>query len=296
MDEQSDPVLPMRQGCGQVIGDNFPVLHCRRGVLDRALQATLGADLARLEQQIDQGPAPHSGELTGWRIAGRVDVRSTPVELKNVVAVLEPKDPAAQEAILIGAHYDHLGYRTQRDVILHGADDNASGTAVLMEVARSLAQRPQRLPRRIVFVAFTAEEIGCVGSGEYTQHPLVPLEQTVAMLNLDMVGRLRNNRLTVCGSSTGKQFGPLLDRLAEAEGLKVDRPPRGEAWGDTFYVYPRGVPVISFFTGMHAHYHWPSDKLQTLNVTGMRQVARFVERVVVELATATTRPEYVKVQ
>lgn len=293
MEDQSDPVLPMRQGCGQVIDKDFPVLHCRRGVLDRVVRSALGTDLAALEEQIDRGPTPHSKELTGWRVAGKIDVHSAPVELKNVVAVLEPKDPAGKETIVVGAHYDHLGYRTQHDVILPGADDNASGTAGLMEIARSLARRSERLPRRIVFVAFTGEELGCVGSGYYVQHPLVPLEHTVAMLNMDMIGRLRDNRLTVDASHTAKQFGPLLDRLAAAGQLQVDRPPGGQASGDLFYFYPRGVPVLSFHTGLHADYHWSTDKFETINVAGMRQIVKYVEQTVVELATAPTRPEYV---
>jgi hypothetical protein len=295
MEEQHDPILPMRQGCGPVIGDKFPVLFCCRGPLDRMLKASLGKDLATLEAEIDRGPTPHSAELTGWRLVGRVDVRSRPVELKNVVAVLEPKNPAAKETIVVGAHYDHLGHRTQRDAILPGADDNASGTALVLEVARSLARRAERLPRRIVFIAFTVEEPGCLGSGYYVQHPLVPLEQTITMVNADMEGQLHNNHLNVYGSDSCKQFAPLLNRLAQGNGLELNFVPHTEARGDTFYFYPKGVPVIYFNTGLSAHYHWHTDKLETLNIAGIARIARFTERVIVELATAPKRPEYFKV-
>ena len=144
------------------------------------IQAALGTDLAKLEQQMDDGPTPQSRALTGWRAVGETTIERKEAQVKNVVAVLEGEGPQADETIVIGAHYDHLGWGGSGSAapgvheIHNGADDNASGTAVLLEVARQLAGREKKLPRRIVFMAFTGEERGLIGSARYVRHPLVP--------------------------------------------------------------------------------------------------------------------------
>ncbi|MCY2986824.1 MAG: M28 family peptidase, partial [Planctomycetota bacterium] len=166
IEAQYDPLLPLGQLHADQTRQEFPVMQCRRAVLDRAVQAALDTDLAKLEQQIDQGPTPHSKDLTGWKAVGKTDIGSQKIALKNVAAVLEGQGSLADETIVVGAHYDHLGYggpgsrNANPKSIYYGADDNASGIAVLIEVARTLAQRPEKLARRVVFVAFTAEETG----------------------------------------------------------------------------------------------------------------------------------------
>jgi hypothetical protein len=298
LQEQFDPLLDAAQmGSGRQT--ELPVIHCRRAALDRAVRAALGTDLATLEHQIDQGPAPHSKELAGWRAAGKTDVRPGQIELRNVVAVLEGEGPAADETIVVGAHYDHVGLGGSGGAlgpkgVYHGADDNASGTAVLMEVARSLALRHEKLPRRVVFAAFSGEERGILGSRHYTRQPPFPMDKTVAMVNLDMVGRLRDDKLSVMGSTSGKQFAELLGRLSPSEGLKLNLLPGGPGPSDQMPFHQQGVPVIHFFTGMHGDYHRTSDTADKLNVPGMRRIARVTEAVVLELAKTPSRPEFVK--
>jgi hypothetical protein len=298
VEEQCDPLLHASHGGGLGAQPDLPVLHCRRAVLDRVMRAALNTDLAGLERQIDQGPTPHSKDLPGWRAAGKTDVRNGQVEARNVVAVLPGEGPKAEETIVVGAHYDHIGRGGPGGLggpgIYHGADDNASGTAVLMEVARGLAQRHEKLPRRVVFAAFSGEERGILGSGHYVKNPLFPLDKTVAMVNLDMVGHLNEDRVTVMGSASGKQFGELLDRLGQQEGLKILRLPGGPGPSDQMAFYNQGVPVIHYYTGMHANYHRPSDTADTLSVPGMRRIARLTEVTVVELAKMPGRPEFVK--
>lgn len=301
IEAQYDPLLPLGQLQTGQARQAFPVMQCRRTVLDRAVQAALGTDLAQLEQQIDQGPTPHSRELTGWRAVGQTDIASPKVALRNVVAVLEGQGPLADETVVVGAHYDHIGYgrpgprKADAKSVYYGADDNASGTAVLIEVARALAQRPEKLARRVVFVAFTAEETGLHGSNHYVQHPLVPLEKTVAMVNLDMVGRLRDDRVLVLDSGSGKSFGPLLERIGQAEHLDLYRVPGAPGPSDQAPFYAKGVPVMHFFTGIHSDYHRTSDKAETINVPGMRRIVSLTQAAVVELAQTPARPEYVKV-
>lgn len=298
LQDDHDPVLAFYVGDGQPRPD-FPVLHCRRTVLDRMVKAALNTDLAKLEEEIDRGPKPQSRELTGWRAAGRADIQRTQTEAKNVIAVLPGEGPHAEETVVVGAHYDHIGFggagSLSRGVtaVHPGADDNASGVTVMLEVARVLAARQPKLPRRVVFIAFTGEESGLLGSNHYVQHPLVPLDKTVAMLNLDMVGRLRDDRLTVIGSNTAKPFGDLLDKANEHVGLKLGKVPSGPGASDQTAFYVRQVPVMHFFTGMHGEYHRTSDKFETLNVAGMRRVAQLVEDVTAMVASVPSRPEFV---
>lgn len=293
-----DPVLDF-QTAGEVgEGRDFPVLHCRRGVLDAAVRGALGVDLAELEKRIDNGPAPQSKELTGWRIQAEVAVLRKEAEVKNVVAVLEGAGDLADETIVVGAHYDHLGHGGSGSLspgsseIHNGADDNGSGTAALIEVARQLVSRPQKLPRRIVFIAFTGEESGLIGSARYVRQPPFPLDKTVAMLNMDMVGRLHDNKLILQGCNTAAEFDAMVDKLNEALDFQITRKPGGFGPSDHSSFYAKQVPVIHFFTGTHGDYHRPSDDVEKLNLEGMQRITQLVAGMAIEIAEAAQRPTY----
>jgi hypothetical protein len=175
-----------------------PMLHVRRSVLDEMLASSLGTTLNSLEGDIDRDLRPRSAPLTGWNAHLDVQVVRSKISVKNVVGYLPGDGPLGKESVILGAHYDHLGYGgmgsladLKKPAIHHGADDNGSGTTTLMELARRFGQMPNREGRRLVFMAFSGEESGLLGSYYYTQHPLFPLSETVAMINMDMVGRLR---------------------------------------------------------------------------------------------------------
>jgi hypothetical protein len=288
----------------QVPGGNeasrIPVLHCRRAVIDRILKATLDTDLSALEQQIDKGPTPHSREIPAWRLVGEIDVIRRDVEVKNVVAVLEGEGPHADETIVIGAHYDHLGFGGEGSFVIgkkeihNGADDNGSGTAVLVEVARLLSTREKRLPRRVVFIAFTGEERGLIGSARYCREPLFPLDKTVAMLNMDMVGRLKDEKLIIQGLDTATEFVAVIDRLNEGFGFDLTKKDGGTGPSDHSSFYLQKIPVMHFFTGLHSDYHRPSDDVEKINVPGMRRVAEMVADTAVAIAEADMRPTFVE--
>lgn len=298
--EEADPLIPFAGAGPGSEGARIPVLYCRRAALDPVIKAALGTDLAALQRQIDEGPQPHSRELPGWRVRGEVNVRRIQADVKNVVAVLEGQGPLAEETIVVGAHYDHLGRGGEgslappesRGEIHNGADDNASGAAALLEVARRLASSPQPPPRRIVFIAFTGEERGLIGSARYCKEPLVPLENTVAMLNMDMVGRLDGDKLIIQGVDTAKEFGPLVDRLNAAAGFKLTRQPGGFGPSDHSSFYGHKIPVMHFFTGTHKDYHRPTDDFEKINVDGVRRVAELVGNTALALAELPTRPTY----
>jgi hypothetical protein len=208
----------------------------------------------------------------------------------NVIGLLPGSDPAlAGEAIVIGAHYDHLG-------LVHGtahpgADDNASGTAVTLGLARAFAAAGGA-PRTLVFILFSGEELGLLGSGRYVKHPAVPLARTVAMLNFDMVGRLRERGLMVGGVDTGSTLRELVTEAARTEGLTLAA--EGEPWApsDHLRFYTGGTPVLFFHTRRHADYHQPSDTADKLNAEGMARVAAMGARIVGRLG-AGPRPQYV---
>lgn len=215
-------------------------------------------------------------------------------ETRNVVALVPGRDPARHgEVVIVGAHYDHLGLggfgaldpdSTGR--MHNGADDNASGTAALLEIARRLGHR--RSARTLVFVAFSGEELGVLGSTYFVKHPLVgPIDSIYAMINLDMVGRLRGDRLLALGAGTAKEFPGLLDSLnAVADGGRFDLRASGDGWGPSDHVsfYAAKRPVLHFFTDLHEDYHRSTDDWDKINATGLARVAAFVSDLVWVLA------------
>jgi outer membrane biosynthesis protein TonB len=298
MKGEFDPMLPFDNSGPGGETSRIPVLHCRRAALDGMIKAALGKDLATLEREIDNGPKPHSAELPGWRIKGEVTVERKEAEVKNVVAILEGEGPHADETIVIGAHYDHLGFGgpgsfvPNEKVIHNGADDNGSGTAVLLEVARLLASREKKLPRRVVFIAFTGEERGLIGSARYCREPALPLDKTVAMLNMDMVGRLSKEKLIIQGVDTATEFGGIIDQLNKHFGFEITRQSGGFGPSDHSSFYSKKIPVMHFFTGTHNDYHRPSDDYDKLNVPGMRRIGELVAETAVAIADAGNRPTY----
>jgi hypothetical protein len=286
----------------------LPAFHVRRAVVDALLQSA-GTSLAEVEQDIDRGLKPHSFALPGWTADLEVNVHRGTVPVKNVVGVLEGRGPLAQETVVIGAHYDHLGYggpgslaRGKKPAIHHGADDNGSGTTALLELARRFGALKDREGRRLVFIAFSGEELGLYGSVFYCKKPLFPLEETAAMVNLDMVGRLRaegkgdpGEKLIVYGTGTAKTFNPLIDTINGKYGFRLHKIASGFGPSDQDSFYRKKIPVFFFFTGDHADYHRPSDTADKINVAGMRKVVDFVEELVRQLAQMPERPQYVKV-
>jgi Zn-dependent M28 family amino/carboxypeptidase len=233
--------------------------------------------------------------------------------VKNVIGILPGRGALAGEVLVIGAHYDHLGLGTRgyaqmsRDSapanqVHNGADDNASGTAALLETARALAARDTESHRTIVFVAFTAEELGTIGSSYYVEHPVIPHDSTLAMLNFDMVGRLSGDTLVVGGTGSATELEATLDRLNRRYGFNIGK--QADPWGNSDHAvfYGKEVPVLHFYTSLHQDYHTPSDDWQLLNTAGIARIVSFASDVAWELATqpgdltllAFKRPEPVR--
>jgi len=229
---------------------------------------------------------------TGVSVRLRVDLATEERRAANVIGVLPGTDPAlAGEAVVIGAHFDHLG-REGADVY-PGADDNASGTAVVLGLARSLVASPPS--RTLVFILFSGEEVGLLGSDYHVRHPsAVPVERMAAMLNFDMVGRLEGRHLLVGGVDTGSHFRALVETAAKEAGLDVDLRPAGTGPSDHTRFNAAGVPVLFFHSGSHADYHRPSDTADRIDAAGMARIAHLGRLLVTRIADGP-RPVFARV-
>ena len=255
--------------------------------------------------------------VSGRTASFKADVEKISGKAANVIGILPGSDKQlASEYVVIGAHYDHLGMGGPESLaavpegqIHHGADDNASGTSGLLELARVLAKDSAKVKRSIMFIAFSGEELGLLGSGAYTKSPLAPLASTVAMLNMDMVGRLRNGSLFVGGVGTSPAWKPLLEKLNQT--IKADASNPGNGSGSRFQLsfgqdgfgpsdhqsfYVRDVPVLFFFTGTHDDYHKPSDTADKINSEGVMQVAEFVREIAASVANEPQRIAFNRVK
>ncbi len=297
-----DNILPFAGAGEDSSHRKLPVYFCLRESFDAVVKAATGKDLATFEQEIDADLKPQSQELAGWTASGEVNIIRKDAEVKNVIAVLEGEGPLADQTIVIGAHYDHLGLGGAGSLapwttdIHNGADDNASGTATLLEIAQRLATSGKKPRRRIVFMAFTGEERGLLGSAHYIRNPRFALENTIAMYNLDMVGRLKDEKLIVYGTGTAEHFGNLVEGLSKELSFQLTKHPEGFGPSDHSSFYARKIPVLHFFTGTHPDYHRPSDDSDKLNIAGMRRVADMVVRVVEDTDAKDDRPKYVEIK
>jgi aminopeptidase YwaD len=279
-----------------IAGDSLPALAATetavklvsasvtRQAID-GLLAPAGTSAARL------ATAP-SGDIRGLSLRIRVRLDRQPRTTANVIGLLPGTDPAlASEALVLGAHYDHLG--RSGGAVHHGADDNASGTSVVLGLARALAAGGG-LPRTVVVALFSGEEIGLLGSAHYVQRPAVPIDRTAAMLNFDMVGRMRQGRLHVGGVESAAPLRALVAEAARGDRLDVALRDSPYAPSDHSSFYAAGVPVLFFNTGIHDDYHTPGDTADKLNVPGMADTARVALRIAERLGGGA-RPSYVKV-
>ena len=222
---------------------------------------------------------------------------------RNVIAVLPPV--GTDEYIVVGAHYDHLGRggagssleRAGEEGRVHaGADDNASGTAVVMEIAASLARTPATFRRGIVFALWSGEEIGIIGSAAFCAKPPVPLGKIAAYINFDMVGRLQENRLTLQGVGSSKVWRRLIEKRNVAAGFNLTLQDDPYLPTDTTSFYPKRIPVLNFFTGAHEDYHRPTDTAEKLDYAGAERIAKFAQQIVLDVAMAPERPDLSRVE
>ncbi len=224
----------------------------------------------------------------------RTSVAPRTAEARNVVALLPGSDPTlADELVIVGAHYDHLGFGGDGSldpdamgVVHNGADDNASGSAALIEVAQRLSQGSRRPARSVLFLGFTGEEKGLWGSAYYVRNPLIPNERSTAMLNMDMVGRLEGRTLTVMGVGTAEEWTDVLTKANQArdQPLSIATAPDGFGPSDHSSFYGEGIPVLHFFSNTHEDYHRPSDDFEKIDAEGLEDILELVTEVALAVA------------
>jgi hypothetical protein len=235
------------------------------------------------------------------RVTVRTAIAPVVAPAWNIAARLPAREgsPHADEVVVVGAHYDHLGFGGQFSMapgvhaIHPGADDNASGTALLLEVARRLTALPARPERTILFLAFGAEEIGAIGSRYWVQHPSAPLAHVVAMVNADMVGRMHDDRLVIDGVGTSPGWKPLVDDASKGLGLNLAYGGEGFGASDHASFTAVRIPVAFLFTGAHPDYHKPSDTADKINAAGEARIVTLAARLALALAQAPDRLPFV---
>lgn len=303
VENAGDDILLPPEGAGAAMTEHqIPTYYCRRSVIDPLVQAATGKTIAQLEAAIDETGQPASCAIDGVTISGETSIKGMEIPVRNVIGLLPGTGNLADEFVIIGAHYDHVGMGGEGSLapgtiaIHNGADDNGSGTTTMLEVARRLAAMPAENRRSLVFMAFTAEEKGLLGSRHYVRNPRFPLEQTVAMLNMDMVGRLNDNTLTVYGIGTAEGFDDLIDRMNERTEFRLDKQAAGLGPSDHSSFYEVNIPVFHFFTGLHNEYHRPSDDFELIDLEGMARVAEMVTGAAQEISVQAERPKLLKTE
>jgi aminopeptidase YwaD len=280
-------------------GNNIVAAQISRNILEKWL-AGQAVPLKSLKEEIDRQEKPASKILSNARVSLQVNLAEARQRTENVVAVLPGSDPKLKdEAIVIGAHYDHLGFghfgtreSDNEGRIHYGADDNASGIAVLLRVAQRLGRSQPAPARTIVFAAFSAEELGLHGSRHYVAQAPFPLSSTKTMINLDMVGRLQDRRLTVFGARSAQELSGIIGDAARQAGLVINESD-GVGRSDHISFYNKKIPVLHFFSGSHPDYHRPSDTWDKLDIEGMAKISDLLFITVLRLANTSAPMQFV---
>lgn len=251
-----------------------------------------GYTLGDLQRRIDRSMQPASFEIPNVRIGVTVKLKVESRETQNVLGFLEGADPDLRdEVVVVGAHYDHLGIIN--GLIHNGADDNASGTAGVLEIAEAFTELPLPPRRSVLFITFSAEELGLLGSEFYVAHPAIPLAKTVAMINLDMISRNEEDRVTVIGSNRSRVLHEL--NIAANDEIRLDLRYDGERYfdrSDQANFAKHRIPVLFYNTDVHPDYHRPSDDSYKINPNKLARIARLAFLVAWKIADSSFRPSY----
>ncbi len=281
--DPEDKLIGLERREGKV---GIPAIHISRKTADLILSVA-GTSTEGMENKLNSTREPSSFGIDVTVTAGAA-VQPTTTTTYNVIGFLKGSDPETPDKhIVIGAHYDHLGMGGMRSssrkpdttAAHNGADDNASGVAALIEIAEALALGDQPPANSYLFIAFGAEEMGLLGSKYYVNNPLLPLDEIRVMINLDMVGRLRNQQLQVGGVGTARESEEIATRLVPHDSLALSTTMEGFGASDHSSFYGKDVPVLFLTTGAHTDYHTPEDDIDQINLEGMIVVSDYASRI-----------------
>jgi hypothetical protein len=272
------------------------MVQVKNAVADGWFQSA-GKSLKEVQEQINSSTKPASFDLPDTlRLSLNIDIETIRATVNNVLAWLPGQ---TDDYVIIGAHYDHLGRGnfdslapSQIGQIHPGADDNASGTAGVLELARLLAPERGKLKRSILFMDFAGEELGLLGSAEWVKEPTRPLAKAVAMINMDMIGRIKDDKVYIGGVGTGSTFRTVLDQAQKEAPFKIEYSAGGYSSSDHTSFVTKKIPVLFFFSGLHSDYHKPSDTWDKINGPSAARLLDMVESVAVQLATTDQPPAF----
>jgi len=272
------------------------MIQVKNAIADAWLQ-TAGKTLKEVQEQINSNNKPDSFDFPDTlRASMNIDIETMRATVNNVLAWLPGQ---TDQYVIIGAHYDHLGRGnfdslapSQIGQIHPGADDNASGTAGVLELARLLAPERGKLKRSILFVDFAGEELGLLGSEKWVEEPTRPLDKAVAMINMDMIGRIKDDKVYIGGVGTGSTFKSVLDQAEKDTPFKFEASPGGYSSSDHTSFVSKKIPVLFFFSGLHSDYHKPSDTWDKINGPSAARLLDMIEDVAVQLASTDQPPTF----
>jgi len=291
-DEEEDLTLVGRDSSYSDSGIQSLILKREKA---QELLLNSGTNLKKLEENLSN-KNNSSFLIPKAKAAIKTELIEEKGESSNVIGLLEGSDPILKnEFIVIGAHYDHIGLgergsRANNDYpkgsIHNGADDNASGVAGLIELSEFFSCRKESLKKSLVFIAFSAEEFGLIGASYYVDNPKAPLDKTVAMINMDMIGRFDKGKLTVLGVGSSPRWKDLIYNLNSDFNFEIGLNNSGFAPSDQSVFFAKKIPVLHFFTGLHADYHSPGDDWEKINQVGESKVLGFISELIVELESS----------
>ncbi len=287
---------------GQGENTGIPVVDVKRNIVEPLFTAA-GKDLQQVQKSIDSNKTPASFEFKGKTAEITTNLIPVQSNTANIIGLIEGQHPTLKyEVIVIGAHMDHLGdgmkygslFDKHEPEIHNGADDNASGTAGLLELAEYYSS-VKGLNRSIMFMWFSGEEAGLIGSSYFTKSALFKGYNIVSMINLDMIGRMTDNKLTIGGTGTSSVWTPLLDSLNKTYSFAAAYTKDGYGPSDHASFYAKDIPVLFFFTGLHKQYHRPDDDWELINSDGEAKILDMVAGVVNYLDGMPAKPDFIKV-
>lgn len=281
---------------------DLPAVQIKRTVAEKLFKSQ-NIDLKALQEKINADNTPASFEFRDLEADITTGIRQAKKPGINVAGYIEGSDEVLKnEYIVIGAHYDHIGmgetgslYRGEDTQIHNGADDNASGTTGVLELAEKFSANKDKLKRSVIFVTFSGEELGLLGSAHFVQNLSVPAKSIIAMINMDMIGRMNeDNNLIIYGTGTSPQWKDLLNKHNEYS-FRLSFNDEGFGPSDQSSFYAKEIPVLFFFTGTHTDYHRPSDDIDKIEAEKEEKILKFIYAVTEEVNTSESRPAYVNV-
>ena len=265
----------------------IPVIHISRSFAN----TLLGGRLEFSQEKTNESRSPYSIEIN-TKLKAHVSLEKEKVSVPNVLGFLKGSDDKLKnEYIILGAHFDHLGLggtgsgslSMNPGEVHNGADDNASGTAGVLEIAAKLSSQSEKLKRSVIFMAYNAEEEGLLGSKYFVDNPTIDLEKITAMINMDMIGRMSDKKVTIGGTGTSPSFKSILDELEPDYDINIRRSSEGYGPSDHASFYVNEIPVLFFFTGTHTDYHKPSDDWEHINAEGEKQILEMVHDIIYKI-------------